>query len=135
MQSSSSPCNELASLRNCALRVSFGRSRDDGSEVTTSGIAKVGRVSRITEIKADDMNKDAVLNIRKDSSRPKLYDISYPWGWALTPRSITNLGLLAKLIQVQNYPKSRVPLSASKCSVAAAVGDPGVGRTEIPTGA
>ena len=58
MQSSSIPCNELQSFRNCALRVSFGRSRDDGSDVTTNGIAKVGRVSRMTEIKCDDMNKD-----------------------------------------------------------------------------
>ena len=50
MQSSSIPCKELESLRNCAFNVSLGRSRDAGSEVTTNGIAKVGRVRRITRI-------------------------------------------------------------------------------------
>ena len=62
MQSSSIPCSELASLRNCALSVSFGRSRDDGSEVTTNGIAKVGRVSRITEIMSDGKSQGKCLS-------------------------------------------------------------------------
>ena len=48
-QSSSIPCKELESLRSSALSASFGRSRADGSDVTTSGTAKVGRVRRITE--------------------------------------------------------------------------------------